>query len=275
MSRIEAAEATVEPVRRTVSEQDTLRANRADWDGYADEYQAAHGPFLGDVGFVWCPEGVEESDAGLLGDVAGLDVLEIGCGAGQCARWLTTRGARAVGLDLSHRQLQHSARIDQATGHAVPVVCATATALPFADASFDVAFSAFGALQFVASAQSAVDEAARVLRPSGRFVFSVTHPTRWMFPDDPSARGLLASQSYFDRRPYVEQDPDTGRPTYVEHHRTLGDWVRALHAADFTLHDLVEPEWPPGHERVWGGWSPLRGRLTPGTAIFCSSLDRP
>ena len=49
----------------------------------------------------------------------------------------------------------------------VPVVAGTATALPFADDAFDVVFSAFGALQFVADAGRAVDEAARVLRPGG------------------------------------------------------------------------------------------------------------
>ena len=39
-------------------------------------------------------------------------------------------------------------------------------------------------------------------------------------------------------------------------------------AAGFTVLDLVEPEWPAGHEQIWGQWSPLRGRLFPGTAIF-------
>ena len=34
------------------------------------------------------------------------------------------------------------------------------------------------------------------------------------------------------------------------------------------LVDLVEPEWPAGLAEVWGGWSPLRGRVIPGTAIF-------
>jgi hypothetical protein len=59
-------------------------------------------------------------------------------------------------------------------------------------------------------------------------------------------------------------------PTYVEQHRTLGDRVRELVAAGFVLRDLVEPEWPEGHEEIWGQWSPLRGRLFPGTAIFVS-----
>jgi SAM-dependent methyltransferase len=207
----------------------------------------------------------------MLGDVAGRDVLEIGCGAAQCARWLTTLGARAVGLDVSHRQLQHGRRIDLETGLSVPTVCGTATTLPFADASFDVAFSAFGALQFVYDAPAAVAEVARVLRPGGRFAFSVTHPIRWSMPDDPSAEGLVVTSSYWDRTPYVEQD-STGAVTYAEHHRTIGDWVRILAGCGFRLDDLVEPEWPEGHDRVWGGWGPVRGKLIPGTAIFSARL---
>jgi SAM-dependent methyltransferase len=261
----------VEAVRRTVGEGETRRANRSDWDAYADEYQATHGAFLGDAGFIWSPEGVTEAEARVLGDVAGRDVLEIGCGAGQCARWLNTQGARAVGIDLSFRQLQHSRRLDAETGVPVPVVCATATALPIADGSFDVAFSAFGALQFVHDAATAVAEVARVLRPGGRFAFSVTHPVRWSMPDDPSEEGLKVTSSYWDRTPYVEQDAD-GVVTYVEHHRTLGDWVRILAASGFLLEDLVEPEWPEGHDRVWGGWGPVRGALIPGTAIFSARL---
>jgi SAM-dependent methyltransferase len=262
----------VEPVRRVVSEAETRRANRRDWDAYADEYQATHGEFLRDIGFVWCPEGVTEKDARVLGEVAGKDVLEIGCGAAQCARWLVTQGARAVGLDLSHRQLQHARRIDVDSGVRVPAVCATGTSLPFADASFDIAFSAFGVLQFVQDAALAVREAARVLRPGGTFGFSITHPVRWAMPDDPGPEGLVITSSYFDRTPYVEQDAN-GEVTYVEHHRTLGDWVRILHHAGFRVTDLLEPEWPEGHERVWGGWGPVRGRLIPGTAIFGARLD--
>jgi ubiquinone/menaquinone biosynthesis C-methylase UbiE len=262
----------VQPARRVVSETETQRANRREWDSYADEYQATHGAFLRDVGFLWGPEGVEEADARALGDVAGRRVLEVGCGAAQCARWLSTQGAVAVGVDLSERQLQHARRIDEDSGHRVPVVAGTATALPFRDASFDVVFSAFGALQFVREAGVAVAEAARVLRPGGTFAFSVTHPVRWSMPDDPGKEGLLVTSSYWDRTPYLEED-DTGRVTYVEHHRTLGDWVRHLSGSGFRLTDLLEPEWPDAHDRVWGGWGPERGRLVPGTAIFVSRLS--
>lgn len=217
-------------LRVPVDEENSRRANRRDWDRYADEYQSTHGEFLGDIGFVWGPEGLTEETAGILGDVQGRTVLEIGSGAGQCSRWVTAQGGHGIGLDVSLRQLQHGLRIDKESGVSVPPVCATATALPFRDTCFDVVFSAFGALQFVADGRVAVEEVARVLRPGGRFAFSVTHPTRWMFPDDPGEDGLVASQSYWDRTPYVEVDDETDEISYVEHHRTIGDWVNLLSA---------------------------------------------
>jgi SAM-dependent methyltransferase len=261
--------------RRPVDEAESRRANGPDWDRYADEYQSTHGEFLGDVGFLWGPEGLREDDAKILGNVTDRDVLEVGSGAGQCSRWVRSHGGRAVGLDLSLRQLQHSRRIDEHTGVAVPSVQGTATALPFAADRFDVVFCSFGALQFVRDIDLAVAETARVLRPGGRFAFSITHPTRWMFPDDPGEPGLVAGQSYWDRTPYVEIDDETGVVAYVEHHRTLGDWVALLAGHGFRITTLVEPEWPEGHDRVWGGWSGVRGRFTPGTAIFGADLDPP
>lgn len=255
--------------RRESGQAETARANRSWWDANADEYQAEHGEYLGDARFLWCPEGVYEDTAGLLGPVAGRRVLEVGCGAAQCARWLADQGAYAVAFDLSARQLQHARRIDEQLGRAaLNLVQAEATALPFADGSFDIVCSAFGAVPFVADSALLMREVARVLRPGGRWVFAVPHPLRWALPDVPDEEGLVVRHSYFDRRPYVEQDED-GAATYVEHHRTLGDRVRELTLAGLVLEDLVEPEYPEHLGDVWGGgWSGLRGRLVPGTAIF-------
>ena len=252
---------------------------RSWWDAEADSYQAEHGAFLGDARFVWGPEGLDEAAAGLLGPVAGRSVLEIGAGAAQCSRWLLGRGARAFALDVSYAQLQHSRRLDAVSAGepddgetvAVPVVQADACALPFGTGSFDLACSAYGAVPFVADVTVLHREVARVLRPGGRWVFSVTHPFRWALPDVPGRAGLLVSHSYFDRRPYVETD-EAGVVTYVEHHRTVGDQIRALTAAGFRVLDVVEPEWPSDNGQVWGGWSPLRGALVPGTAIYVSVL---
>lgn len=265
--RAEALLGTAGVAKRLVSAADTVAANRRWWDADAADYLAAHGDFLGRADFVWCPEGLRESAVGLLGELAGRRVLEVGCGSAPCARWLTTQGARVVGLDLSAAMLRHAVQAARETGLPVPLVQADAGRLPFADSSFDLVCSAFGAVPFVADSAAVMREVARVLRPGGLWVFAVTHPLRWIFPDDPGEAGLTVAQSYFDRTPYTEVD-SAGNPTYVEHHRTLGDRVREIVAAGLVLEDLVEPEWPPDLHREWGQWSPLRGALFPGTAIF-------
>lgn len=254
-------------VRRPAAQAETARANRRWWDAEADPYYAEHGSFLGDDRFVWGPEGLDEAEVHLLGDVAGRRVLEVGAGAAQCARWLRGRGAQVVATDLSAGMLGRARQIDAGAAEAVPLAQADAMALPFADGSFDLVCSAYGAVPFVSDSGRVMAEAARVLRPGGLWVFSVTHPLRWALPDDPGEAGLVVRSSYFDRMPYVEQGED-GSAVYVEHHRTVGDRVREIHAAGLVLEDLVEPEWPDDHQQVWGGWSPLRGRLVPGTAVF-------
>jgi SAM-dependent methyltransferase len=265
--RAEALLGTVGVVKRLISDVDTVTANRRWWDADAADYLAAHGDFLGQSDFVWCPEGLHESEAGLLGDLADRRVLEVGCGSAPCARWLAAQGARVVGVDLSAAMLRHAVQAAQESGISVPLVQADAARLPFADNSFDLACSAFGAVPFVADSAAVMREVARVLRSGGLWVFAVTHPLRWIFPDDPGQAGLTVAQSYFDRTPYVEVD-GAGNPTYVEHHRTLGDHVREIVAAGLLLEDLIEPEWPTDLHREWGQWSPLRGALFPGTAIF-------
>ncbi|MFH5822766.1 class I SAM-dependent methyltransferase [Georgenia sp. AZ-5] len=246
------------------------RANAAWWSAEAGAYLAEHGAFLGDADFCWCPEGLRERDAQLLGNPGALRarrVLELGCGAAQCARWLRGQGVPVVATDVAPGMLALAVELDARTGIVVPTVLADARRLPFADASFDVAFTSFGAIPFVPDAGRVHAEVARVLRPGGRWVFSVTHPVRWAFPDNPTRQGLTVVRSYFDRTPYVETD-DTGAPVYAEYHRTLGDHVREVVGAGLVVDDLVEPEWPPDNRAVWGGWGPERGALLPGTAIF-------
>ena len=259
--------------RRPAGIEESARANRRWWDAAAPAYLAEHGSDLGDVDFLWGPEGLREADAHLLGDVAGQRVLEIGCGSAPCARWLRQAGADVVALDLSAGMLVRAAELNRSTGVAVPLLQADAGALPLATGSVDAVCSAFGGLPFVADVEGALTEVSRVLRPGGRFVASVNHPMRWPFPDSPDPEDLQVVSSYFDRRPYVETD-DEGRTVYVEHHRTVGDWVRAVLGAGLVLDDLVEPEWTPGRTQDWGQWSPARGALIPGTLILvCHRAD--
>ncbi|WP_084519444.1 class I SAM-dependent methyltransferase [Nocardia mexicana] len=269
---------TAAVARTEIDSADSERANRRWWDADAAQYHDTHADFLGvdsPTGeFVWCPEGMHEGDWHLLGDISDKRVLEIGCGSAPCSRWLSANGAHPVGLDVSGAMLRRGLAAMERGGPRVPLVQAGAEALPFADGSFDLACSAFGAVPFVADSALVMREVARVLRPGGRWVFSVNHPMRWIFPDDPGPKGLRASLSYFDRAPYVEVDGD-GVPTYAEHHRTLGDRVREIVGAGLVLLDVIEPDWPEWLDREWGQWSPLRGEIFPGTAIFVTEKPDP
>lgn len=255
--------------RRVLDDATSARAARRWWDSDARAYWAEHANFLGSDDFVWCPEGLREAEAGLLGPVAGLDVLEVGCGTAPCSRWLETQGAHVTALDVSGQMLE----IAREHGAPARLVQADAGRLPFGPASFDLACSAFGAIPFLGNLPAVFAGIARVLRPGGRWVFATSHPVRWCFPDDGGPAGLTAVNSYWDRRAYVELDA-SGEVGYAEHHHTLGDLVGALAGAGFRIDSLVEPEWRAGLEEAWGGWSPLRGRILPGTVIFtCTSLQ--
>ncbi|MFI5782228.1 class I SAM-dependent methyltransferase [Nocardia sp. NPDC051570] len=262
--------------RTTIDAAASQRASRRWWDADATQYHDTHADFLGvdsPAGeFIWCPEGLHEGDWQLLGEITGKHILEIGCGSAPCSRWLAAHGAHPVGLDLSRGMLERGLAAMDRGGPRVPLIQAGAEALPFADESFDLVCSAFGAVPFVADSAGVMREVARVLRPGGRWVFSVVHPMRWIFLDDPGPEGLRATTSYFDRSPYVEVDAE-GEPIYVEHHRTIGDRVREIVAAGLVLLDIIEPDWPEWLDHEWGQWSPLRGEIFPGTAIFVT--ERP
>ena len=113
---------------------------------------------------------VPESTVGCLGDVDGLDVVELGCGTAYVSAWLAKRGARPVGVDPTPAQLETARRMMRETGIEFPLVQAPGESVPLPDASFDLAISEYGACLW-ADPYEWVPEAARLLRPGGRLVF--------------------------------------------------------------------------------------------------------
>lgn len=217
-----------------------VEPNRAAWNAGADEYQRKHGRFL--RGDAWGTWQIPETELGLLGAVAGKDVLELGCGAARFSIALAARGARCVGLDYSERQLEHA----RSLGADFPLVLAAAESVPLPDASFDIVFSDHGALSW-GDPSCVLPEAARLLRSRGLLVFNVTSPFARMCLDEKAGRQVeQLLRPYFGLRRIDEGD---GAATF---NLGYGEWIRLLHANGLEVEDLVEPQPPEDGTTTYG-----------------------
>ncbi len=209
--------------------------NRAHWDQLATGYVAA-GERSWAQDAAWGIWNIPEAELHLLDGVGGLDVIELGCGTAYVSAWLARRGARPVGIDNSPQQLETAARLQREHGIEFPLLLGNAEQVPYADASFDLAISEYGACLW-ADPYAWVPEAARLLRPGGRLVF-LTNGYLLMLcaPDEeevPAGEHLLRPS--FDMHRFEWPDDDS-----VEFHLNHGDWVRLLRANGFEILDLFE-----------------------------------
>ncbi len=113
----------------------------------------------------------------------GADLLDMGCGPGYLAGAAAALGARATGIDFAPEMVQAA----RARFPGLPFAEGDAEALGFADASFDIVASNI-VLFHLSDPAIAAAEAARVLRPGGRFVFS-----QWLGPDQSDLYRALTS----------------------------------------------------------------------------------
>jgi SAM-dependent methyltransferase len=230
---------------------DAVRRNRAWWDADADAYQAAHREQFDREPLAWGVWGIPEAEVGAIGDVAGADVLELGCGAAQWSVGLAHAGAHPVGLDVSASQLRHARARSQKAGVLVPLVLASATMLPFRDACFDLVCCDHGATSFC-DPQLLVPEAARVLRPGGRLVFCTATPLLYMTYDAPrDVQGRRLRNPWFGRRRWEFGDGT------VDYCVPPGEWLRLFDAHGMSAVDLVELQPSPDATTTFDDYVPL------------------
>jgi SAM-dependent methyltransferase len=176
-----------------------------------------------------------ESDADVLGEVDGLDVVELGCGTAYFSAWLAKRGARPVGVDITPAQLETARRLQRETGLEFPLVEADGAATGLPDASFDLVLSEYGASIWV-DPYRWIPEARRLLRAGGRLVFlRVSTLAVLCSPEDenaPVTDRLQRPQRGLHRLAW----PTEG----VEFHLGHGDWIDLLHRNGFEVERLVE-----------------------------------
>jgi ubiquinone/menaquinone biosynthesis C-methylase UbiE len=188
-------------------------AVRVGYDRWAEIYDQEENPLIGLEEPV-----VREA----LGDVAGLAVLDLGCGTGRHALWLAGTGASVTAVDFSAGMME-KAQAKPGAERVSFLVHDLHERLPFADGTFDRVVSGL-VLEHLQDLDAFFGEAHRVLKPAGRAVVSGMHPA--MFLRDVRARF---------------HDPVTGEkvePGSVEH--GIGDYVMAAVRAGFTLEAIVE-----------------------------------
>jgi len=214
-----------------------VRRNRAHWDQLAAEYVAAGERAWTLATPTWGIWGVPESEVGMFPDnLAGKDVIELGCGTAYVSAWLAQRGARVVGIDNSEQQLATARRLQREHGLDFPLIHGNAESVPYPNGSFDFAISEYGACLW-ADPGRWVPEASRLLRPGGRlafltnaFLMAICAPPE----DDRAATDRLLRPAFGMYR--MEWPTDSS----VEFHLSHGDWIRLLRRSQFEIDDLIE-----------------------------------
>jgi SAM-dependent methyltransferase len=187
---------------------------------------------------IWGLFAVPESEVGLLPrELEGRDAIELGCGTGYVSAWLARRGARPVGIDNSEVQLANARTLQKEFGIDFPLHHGDAEHTSFADASFDIAISEYGA-SIWCDPYAWIPEAARLLRPGGELVFLVNSTLSVLCGHDdeanvPAGDRLLRPLFGMHR---IEWEGDLS----VEFHLPPGKMIELLRDCDLEVEELIE-----------------------------------
>jgi SAM-dependent methyltransferase len=196
-----------------------------------------------DTDFKWGLWEIPEEELYLLPPADGLDVIDLGCGSGGLASWLTRRGARVIGLDVSGEQLSMADQLQREFDVGFALVQGDAEHTPFHDASFDLAVSVYGASVWC-DPYRWIHEAGRILRPGGRLVFLTnSYLLMLTYPEEEGATATTTLlRDHFGRHGSGSQTDPAAVGSHIPH----GEMVRLLRDSGFELENLVELGAPPG-----------------------------
>jgi len=218
--------------------------NRRSWNDLSEYYQQSVHISLEDIHYG--PYQPGERDLKMIGNVHGLDVLEVGCGGGQNAIVLAKWGAKSVtGLDFSDKQLAYARNLAAKESVSVKFVLGRMENLTqFAEKSFDLIVSSH-AMGYAEKLDLVFGECGRVLRPNGSLVTCIVHPIQQLVWDAVESNDISRITCYFGERKETWSWTDKagrGLADFETKAPSFGDITNGLIGAGFIIERIEEPQ---------------------------------
>jgi ubiquinone/menaquinone biosynthesis C-methylase UbiE len=178
------------------------------------------------------------------GDVQGKNLCDLGCGDGHLVNYFSEAGAMVLGLDISEallalaREQYPKASFKQEDAQSLSTI---------SDASFEILVSNF-ALMDIPDLLAVYQSVWRVLKPGGRFIFTLTHPCF----QAPHSETLHEEGKFLGRAIRLYRQEGAWKSSYAQgirgrvgaHHRHISSYLNGLIQTGFSLVHFAEPFLP-------------------------------
>ena len=213
--------------------------NKESWDLHADRFYTEDYLSLDDIDFE-SYDYPTDKDLNIIGDVNGLNVLEIGSGSCNCGIVLARKGATVTCSDISQEQLNIGRRVAEKAGVNISFICSDMTDLSFIGAdSIDLVIS-MSAIMYVADFEKVCSEVSRVLKHNGRFIFSTGHPFMMCVGATELWAEEKANPNYSYRGPVEWKWNEDDTFIFTTYRRQISDYVNGLAKNNFMLKRMEE-----------------------------------
>ncbi len=183
-----------------------------------------------------------EDKLSLLGDISGLKVIDLGCGAGQNCIALAKLGAKVTGVDYSANQLSAAREFAIRANASIEFIKNDMTNLAvISDRAYDIAVSAC-AMAFVKDFKAALAEAYRILKPGGKFILSVMHPVQYILDGEKNRISFNSTYPFEPRLIKWRWDFGEESIKFQYYLRSISEYHNSLVGAGFAITRILEPK---------------------------------